>query len=84
MGAGRCARRVRQGLILTERVRYELARTETSTAVLVLTTYDADIFDAIDAGAAGYVLKDTPADRLFEAIRSVRKGALTCIYVARS
>jgi DNA-binding NarL/FixJ family response regulator len=54
----------------------ELGRGETSTAVLVLTTYDtdADIFDAIDAGAAGYLLKDTPADQLFEAIRSAGRG----------
>ena len=54
----------------------ELARTKTSTAVLVLTTYhtDADIFNAIDAGAAGYLLKDTPADHLFEAIRSTARG----------
>lgn len=32
---------------------------------LVLTTYDDDVwvFDAIRAGAAGYLLKDTPAPR---------------------
>ena len=31
--------------------------------ILVLTTYDADewVFDAIRGGAAGYILKDTPA-----------------------
>lgn len=54
----------------------ELARIGTSTAFLVLTTYDtdADIFDAIDAGAAGYLLKDTPSDRIFEAIRATARG----------
>jgi DNA-binding NarL/FixJ family response regulator len=46
------------------------------TPVLVLTTYDtnADILRAIDAGATGYLLKDTPRDELFAAIRSVAQG----------
>lgn len=54
----------------------ELANYGSPTKIIVLTTYDtdADIFDAIDAGAAGYLLKDTPADRLFEAIRAVARG----------
>lgn len=54
----------------------EVARHSTPTALLVLTTYDtdADIFEAIDAGAAGYLLKDTPAERLFEAIRAASRG----------
>lgn len=40
-------------------------------SVLVLTTYDADewVFDAIRSGAAGYILKDTPREKLIEAIR---------------
>src|SRR5512142_1760058 len=44
--------------------------------VLVLTTYDADewVFDAIRAGAAGYVLKDTPRERLVAAIRDAAAG----------
>jgi DNA-binding NarL/FixJ family response regulator len=44
--------------------------------VLVLTTYDADewVFDAIRAGASGYVLKDTPRTRLIEAIRETAEG----------
>src|SRR5215216_1700017 len=38
--------------------------------VLVLTTYDDDewVIDAIRAGAAGYVLKDTPQEELLKAI----------------
>jgi DNA-binding NarL/FixJ family response regulator len=46
------------------------------TPVLVLTTYEtnADILRAIDAGATGYLLKDTPRDELFAAIRSVAQG----------
>lgn len=44
--------------------------------VLVLTTYDteADILEAIDAGAAGYLLKDAPADELFRAVRATARG----------
>lgn len=47
------------------------------TAVLVLTTYDDDnwVFDAIRAGAAGYLLKDTPRERLMTAIRETVAGA---------
>jgi DNA-binding NarL/FixJ family response regulator len=46
------------------------------THVLVLTTYDgdADILRAIEAGATGYLLKDTPRDDLFRAIRAAAKG----------
>ena len=44
--------------------------------VLALTTYDADewVFDAIRAGADGYLLKDTPRARLIEAIRGTAAG----------
>ena len=44
--------------------------------VLVLTTYDDDqwIFDAIHAGASGYLLKDTPRDELIKAIRGTIAG----------
>jgi len=44
--------------------------------VLVLTTYDDDewVFDAIRAGAAGYLLKDTPRDELIKAIRGTLSG----------
>ncbi len=43
---------------------------------LVLTTYDSDeyIFDAIEAGAKGYLLKDASRDELFRAVRTVYKG----------
>ncbi len=54
----------------------ELARHHSTTQVLVLTTYDADadILNAIAAGAAGYILKDAPRDQLFDAIRSASRG----------
>jgi DNA-binding NarL/FixJ family response regulator len=44
--------------------------------VLVLTTYDsdADILPAIETGATGYMLKDTPREELFEAIRAAAQG----------
>jgi len=44
--------------------------------VLVLTTYDGDewVFDAIQAGASGYLLKDTPRDELVKAIRGTVTG----------
>ena len=44
--------------------------------ILVLTTFDSDrdIVRAIEAGATGYLLKDTPRDELFRAIRAVAKG----------
>jgi DNA-binding NarL/FixJ family response regulator len=44
--------------------------------VLVLTTFDDDewVFDAIRAGASGYLLKDTPRSKVIEAIRGTVAG----------
>jgi DNA-binding NarL/FixJ family response regulator len=44
--------------------------------ILVLTTYDDDewVFDAIRAGASGYLLKDTPREKVVEAIRGTLEG----------
>jgi DNA-binding NarL/FixJ family response regulator len=44
--------------------------------VLVLTTYDSDaqILRAIEAGAAGYLLKDAPRETLFAGVRSAAGG----------
>ncbi|GAB3350306.1 response regulator [Modestobacter lapidis] len=44
--------------------------------VLVLTTYDTDvdILAAIEAGATGYLLKDTPPDELADAVRTAAAG----------
>ncbi len=44
--------------------------------VLVLTTYDDDewVFDAIRAGASGYLLKDTPREAVIDAIRGTVEG----------
>lgn len=47
-----------------------------STAVLILTAYDYDqyIFALLEAGAAGYLLKDVTGRELIGAIRAVHKG----------
>ena len=47
-----------------------------SANILVLTTYDsdADILRAIEAGATGYLLKDTPREELYRAIRAAANG----------
>jgi len=46
------------------------------TRVLVLTTYDTDddIVRAVEAGATGYLLKDTPRPVLVAAVRSAARG----------
>ena len=47
-----------------------------SVRILVLTTYDSDseILRAVEAGATGYLLKDTPREELFRAIRATAAG----------
>ncbi|RKS07247.1 LuxR family two component transcriptional regulator [Nocardiopsis sp. Huas11] len=44
--------------------------------VLVLTTFDADehVLRALRAGAAGFLLKDTPPDEIVESVRRVARG----------
>ncbi len=46
------------------------------TRILVLTTYDsdADILRAIEAGATGYLMKDTPREELYESILATARG----------
>ncbi len=46
------------------------------TRVLVLTTFDLDeyVFDALQAGASGFLLKDTDPEDLLEAVRIVAAG----------
>jgi DNA-binding NarL/FixJ family response regulator len=47
-----------------------------SPRVLILTTFDLDeyVYDALCAGASGFLLKDVTAERLFEAVRVVAAG----------
>jgi DNA-binding NarL/FixJ family response regulator len=44
--------------------------------VLILTTFDLDeyVFDALRAGASGFLLKDVTAERLFEGVRVIAAG----------
>jgi DNA-binding NarL/FixJ family response regulator len=54
----------------------EIKQEKIKSNVLVLTTYDSDedIVRAIEAGATGYLLKDTPRHKIYQAIRSCAQG----------
>ena len=54
----------------------EIQQNFNSTKVLVLTTFDDDeyVSTALQNGAMGYLLKDTPSEELAVAIRAVYKG----------
>lgn len=54
----------------------ELLAAHPEAKVLVLTTFDADdyVMEALRAGARGFVLKDTPPDRLVAAVHEVAGG----------
>jgi DNA-binding NarL/FixJ family response regulator len=60
------------GLEATRRI---LAADE-SARVLILTTFDLDeyVYEALRAGASGFVLKDDPPEQLLDAIRIVARG----------
>ena len=62
----------RDGLSATEAI----LATPDPPRILVLTTFDADdpVLKALRAGAAGFLLKDTPPARLVEAVRAVAAG----------
>ena len=54
----------------------QLAAGDLAPKVLILTTFDLDeyVFDALRAGASGFLLKDVTAERLFDAVRVVAAG----------
>ena len=54
----------------------QLMAGEDPPRVLILTTFDLDeyVFDALRAGASGFLLKDATAERLFDAVRVVAAG----------
>jgi DNA-binding NarL/FixJ family response regulator len=54
----------------------EITRTLPGTQVLVLTTLDDDesVFEAVRAGAHGYLLKDVTEQELLDTIRALRRG----------
>ncbi|MCW3016425.1 MAG: DNA-binding response regulator [Solirubrobacterales bacterium] len=61
------------GLRAAERI---LSDPELGSAVIMLTTFDLTdhIYEALRIGASGFLLKDTPADRLLDAVRVVAAG----------
>ena len=63
---------VMDGIEATRRI----VATEHRPRVLVLTTFDLDehVYDALDAGASGFLLKDVSAERLFDAVRIIAAG----------
>ena len=66
--------RMREGDGLTATRR--LLAVETPPRVVVLTTFDLDeyVFGALQAGASGFLLKDTPPHELIQAVRVVAGG----------
>ena len=61
------------GLAATRKI---LALPATPTRVLILTTFDQDeyVFEALRAGASGFLLKTAPADQLVAGVREVAAG----------
>jgi DNA-binding NarL/FixJ family response regulator len=61
------------GLAATRKI---LALPATKTRVLILTTFDEDayVFEALRAGASGFLLKTVPADQLVAGVREVAAG----------
>jgi DNA-binding NarL/FixJ family response regulator len=80
------ARRVRPDIVLMdirmpkldglEATRRIMAGTDQPPRVLILTTFDLDeyVFDALHAGASGFLLKDVPPEQLVAGIRVVAEG----------
>ena len=54
----------------------QIASSKLPTRVLVLTTYglDENVYDALKAGASGFLLKTDPPERLIDAVRAVASG----------
>jgi len=53
-----------------------LARTGTSARIVILTTFDSDeyVYEALRAGASGFLLKDVQPAQLIDAVRVVARG----------
>jgi DNA-binding NarL/FixJ family response regulator len=66
---------VLDGLEATRRI-CTAAGTTVGPRILILTTFDLDeyVYDALNAGASGFLLKDAPAETLFEAVRVIAAG----------
>ena len=61
------------GVAATEQL---MADTDVTARILILTTFDLDeyVFAALRAGAAGFLLKDTPPEALIEAVEVIAAG----------
>jgi DNA-binding NarL/FixJ family response regulator len=60
------------GISAARRIRDEAP--ETKIVILTVSSSDSDLFEALAAGASGYLLKDASAERLPAALRAVVKG----------
>jgi DNA-binding NarL/FixJ family response regulator len=60
------------GLQATRRI----LATDNTARILILTTFGLDeyVYEALSAGASGFVLKDDPPEQLIEAVRTVAAG----------
>ena len=74
---------VLDGIEATNRI---VANPTNKTSVLVLTTFDLDdyVYGALQAGASGFLLKDTPAKELVAAVRVVAVGRCLALTVDHS
>ena len=65
---------VMDGIEATRRIAEAVA--QGGPRILMLTTFDLDeyVYDALSAGASGFLLKDVTAERLFDAVRVVAAG----------
>jgi DNA-binding NarL/FixJ family response regulator len=63
------------GIEATRRILSE-AGSDAMVRILMLTTFDLDehVYDALAAGASGFLLKDVTAERLFDAVRVIAAG----------
>ena len=68
---------VLNGVEATRRITGAAAKTSAKPRVIVLTTFDEDteVFEALRAGAIGYLLKASSAEKLYGAIRAAAQGA---------
>jgi len=66
---------VMDGIEATRRIRADAAP-DGGPRILMLTTFDLDehVYDALVAGAGGFLIKDVTAERLFDAVRIVAGG----------
>jgi DNA-binding NarL/FixJ family response regulator len=67
---------VMDGIEATRRIADGAGGTSAVPRILMLTTFDLDeyVYDALRAGASGFLLKDVTAEQLFDAVRVIASG----------